>query len=200
MNTFLKVSGVFILILIIVCVVIYNSLSGFGEAGSYPYVETWEIQANEEEVLKAINELASIDTTFMLTDTNKYFVGRRNGYHNITHLTQEGKEEKYIFKEPHSVFNSYGSEENGWKDYWYHLNFFYSDTKEVVYAWTRPSEDSSTTTLALLGIAKLNNFASYKLINKDYWYFSNKSEINKFNDSIVEKIKLKVQKNTNTDL
>ena len=35
-----------------------------GFAGSYPFVETWEIQASEEQVLAAIRALSKIDPSF----------------------------------------------------------------------------------------------------------------------------------------
>ncbi|MBK7505361.1 MAG: hypothetical protein IPI52_09950 [Bacteroidetes bacterium] len=67
--------------------------------------------------------------------------------------------------------------------------FYYPDTEEIVYTWTRPDVmDSSITTIALVGFSKINDSTDYRLINRDFWYLSNKIQINKFEKTIIQPI------------
>jgi hypothetical protein len=92
--------------------------------------------------------------------------------------------------------------------YWYNITFYYPDTKENVYTWTRPNNDSTFTTLAFVAIAthidsltpikEIN--MDRKEINRDYNYFANKREIWKFENKILDLIETKIydrQKNGN---
>lgn len=81
----------------------------------------------------------------------------------------------------------------GRHSYWFYINFYYSDTKEVVHTWTRPDFDSTKTTLALVSFSEIDNPQERKLINRDFWYVANKMEISKFERLILERIKEKVK-------
>ena len=120
-------------------------LGGF--AGSYPFVESWNIAAKEEDVIKAIQEL---------------------------------KDENPSLKpQSDTSFRS---------NYWYYENFYYSDTKQIVHTWTRPGRNEFTTDLAFISISSSDKNEEDKLINKDFWYWDNRREINRFKTRIVEKL------------
>jgi hypothetical protein len=75
--------------------------------------------------------------------------------------------------------------------YWYYIDFYYPETKEIVQTWTRESLDSTTTTIAFVGLLNLTDKED-RLINRDFWYVANKIEIGKFRKRILEKIKSKL--------
>jgi len=154
-----------------------------GIGGSYPFVESWQINYPESEVLKAISELK---------DSNQ-IIGR---YVYDWQTSEMVNYEAQLKKDP-SIPLPEHTDRNSTKMYWCFINFYYSDTKETVLAWTRPDvTDSSITTLALVGFDKLNDSTDYRLINRDFWYVANKLEIRKFKNSILNPIldKLKESK------
>jgi hypothetical protein len=155
-----------------------------GLAGSYPFVESWKIDASETEVVNAINELngKALQDKFDLN-----FVGERDTGYNwdldvmVTYL----KRKKIDSLTPLPEHN----DQNSFTDYWLYINFYYPDTKEIVYTGTRPDVmDSSITTIALVGFSKINDSTDYRLINRDFWYLSNKIQINKFEKTIIQPI------------
>ena len=149
-----------------------------GFAGSYPFAKSWDLNATEEEVINAIVELK-----------------KQN------HDLQPPKEKELYF--PRSMEYDYGSDEmikflvmkakdstlplppmtksNTRSEYWLHINFYYKDTNEILYTWTRPAVDTTMTTFALVSIGD-------KYINRDYWYLANKLEIRKFRKNVVDKL------------
>lgn len=120
-------------------------LGGF--AGSYPFVESWNIAAKEEDVIKAIDEL---------------------------------KGENPNLRPQHDT--SFRC------SYWFYVDFYYSDTKQTVHAWTRPGRNEFTTDFAFVSISDPGKNDQNKLINKDFWYWANRQEINKFKNQIVDKL------------
>jgi hypothetical protein len=126
-----------------------------GGAGSYPYVEYWELDYKETEVIEAIKDLKTEDKSIQPPNQTALTFGRDSSY-------------------------------------WYYIDFYYSDTKEIVHTWTRPSRDSFGITLALISFSKLSNPEKFKYINKDFWYVANKIQINKFEENILRRIKRKI--------
>ncbi|MGF2413144.1 hypothetical protein [Ferruginibacter sp.] len=120
-------------------------LGGF--AGSYPFAESWNIAAKEEDVIKAIQELK---------DKNPNLRPQND-----------------------TSFRS---------SYWFHVDFNYPDTKQIVHTWTRPGTNEFTTDLAFISLSSSDKNGGDKLINKDFWYWSNKQEINKFKTQIIDKL------------
>jgi hypothetical protein len=118
-----------------------------GLAGSYPFVESWNIVAKEEDVIKAIQEL---------------------------------KDENPNLRPPNDT--SFRS------SYWFYVDFYYPDTKQIVHTWTRPGINEFTTDLAFISLSNSGKNEEAKLINKDFWYWSNRQEINKFKTQIVNKL------------
>jgi len=90
--------------------------------------------------------------------------------------------------------------------YWYDITFYYSDTKEDVFAWIRQSSDSSMTTLAFVALAthfdSLTPISETKMdnreINRDFGYFSNRKEIRKFENTILKLIEEKISNPSRT--
>lgn len=84
-------------------------------------------------------------------------------------------------------------------DYWYEFTFYYSDTNENVYTWTR-SEDSSSTTFAFVALAshidEMTPPHELKMdrreINYDFGYWENRKQISKFENTIVKLIEQKI--------
>jgi hypothetical protein len=118
-----------------------------GFAGSYPFVESWNIAAKEEDVIKAIQEL---------------------------------KDENLGLRPPNDT--SFRS------SYWFYIDFYYPDTKQIVHTWIRPGENEFTTDLAFISLENSGKHEEAKLINRDFWYWSNRQEINKFKTQIVNKL------------
>jgi len=78
--------------------------------------------------------------------------------------------------------------------YWFFTKFYYSDSKEVVHAWLRPDQDTTKTTLAFYSLTDSGNSSEHKLINRDFWYLANKSEIRKFEKTIIEPLNAEIRK------
>lgn len=85
-------------------------------------------------------------------------------------------------------------------DYWYECTFYYRDTNQNVYTWTRPENDSSFTTFAFVAVAPhidaTTSLEDIQLgrreINSDFNYWENRREIKKFETTIVKLIEEKV--------
>ena len=79
--------------------------------------------------------------------------------------------------------------------YWYYVSFRYKDTDELVRAWTREEyRDSSSATLAFIGLNPGPGYTDLRLINRDFWFLANKRQITKFKREIVERIEAKISK------
>ncbi len=138
--------------------------------------------------------------------TNAYKMSGAGSYPNVETWSFDVEESELIeiiekiknthpeLKEP----NSTSTDER--HRYWYKITFYYSDTNEDVYTWTRPNEDGVSTTFALVAIAshidaktpvkdiKLDR----KEINSDFGYWENRREIKKFENTIVKLIEQKI--------
>jgi hypothetical protein len=122
-----------------------------GLAGSYPFVESWEINAPEADVIKAIKKIKA--------------------------------EHPYLIPPKDTSFRD---------SYWYYIDFYYPDTKEIAHAWTREDLNGITTTIAFVSLSKLNDEQDRRLINRDFWYVANRREINKFKKIVISKIQGKL--------
>ena len=155
-----------------------------GFAGSYPFVEYWDLKATEHEVLEAIKELKQEDT-LLHPQYQKELVPERNSEYDwdsqeMIEYSKRAKLDSLLPLPPKTKTNTKSG-------YWLYIDFYYPDTGEIVHTWTRPDFDSTVTTLALVS---LNN----RLINRDYWYFANKREISKFKTTIVDRIQDKIDR------
>lgn len=162
-----------------------------GIAGSFPFVESWKIKASESEVLEAIKELKK-DKSTLRPPNNTELIGKRDSTYDWGSDEMKAHLEKYLKDSltPLPKLNK----NNMRVDYWLFINFYYNDTKEIVYTWTRPDVmDSSITTLALVGFSIENDSTDYRKINRDFWYVSNKLQIRKFKKKILQPILDKIE-------
>jgi hypothetical protein len=98
---------------------------------------------------------------------------------------RELQKENILHKPPGIVNNiSVRDTTSQYTDYWRYTNFYYQDSKEVVHAWTRPN-DSTSTTFAFYGIDN-------KIVNQDYWYVTNVFKLRKFRKEIFEPLQNKI--------
>ena len=118
-----------------------------GLAGSYPFVESWNVAAKEGDVIKTIEELKNENPDLRPPNDTSF----RNRY-------------------------------------WFYVDFYYADTKQTVHAWTRPGRNEFTTDVAFISISSSDKNEEDKLINKDFWYWDNRREINRFKTRIVDKL------------
>ncbi len=162
-----------------------------GFAGSYPFVERWEINGPEAEVIKVIKELKTEDPSLQPPNQTELTSKRDTGYNWNTIEMIEYKEK--LLKDSLTPLpeHNYG---NTYTDYWLYVDFYFADSKQVVHTWTRPNFDSTRTTFAFVSISSLNNPQDSKLINKDFWFIANKRQINKFKRLIVDRIKAKIDR------
>lgn len=162
-----------------------------GFAGSYPFVEHWDVNAPEAEVLEVIKELKQEDPSLQPPNQPELTSKRDTGYNWNTIEMIEYKEK--LLKDSLTPLpeHNYG---NTYTDYWLYVDFYYADTKQVVHTWTRPDFDSTVTTFAFVSISSLDNPQDSKLINKDFWFIANKRQINKFKKLIVDRIKARIDR------
>ena len=156
-----------------------------GFAGSYPFVEYWEIKASEREIIDAIKVLNKTNPNFQLPNSVEFISKRDTGYIWTSNEMKEYLEKiktDSLTPLPEKNYNNY------YHDYWLYVNLYYPDTKEIVRTWTRPNFDTSVTTFAFVSLSKIENTNDFKLINRDFWYIANKIQINKFKSRIVDKI------------
>ncbi|MCK8143417.1 hypothetical protein MW871_16110 [Flavobacterium sp. I-SCBP12n] len=161
-----------------------------GFAGSYPFVEYWEIKASEREVLDAIRELSKINPNFKAPN-NIEFISKRDTCYIWT--SDEMKEYVEKLKLDSLLPLPKKSYENYYDDYWVYVNLYYPETKEIVHTWTRPANDTTFTTFAFVSLTKIGGTET-KLINRDFWYIANKLEIHKFKTKFVDKIQTQIEK------
>lgn len=159
-----------------------RKIGGFG--GSYPFVEYWDIKATESEILDAIKEL-KLENPMLHPSHQQDFVPNRNSEYDWDSPEMLEYSKKYELDSLIPLPNK--TKTNTKNGYWLFIDFYYFDTGEIVHTWTRPDFDSTVTTFALVS---LND----RLINRDYWYLTNKREIRKFKERIVDKIQEKINK------
>ncbi len=74
------------------------------------------------------------------------------------------------------------------EDHWYRLYFYYPETNEIIYAWTRVDTKNSTI-LGFVRVNKGNQLGNWKDINRDFDYTENKNQKKKFNELILNTIR-----------
>lgn len=185
--------GVFLTVFLLLwgCEELFRRKIG-GFAGSYPFVEYWELKATEMEVIEAIVELKKEQPDLHPPNQKEFFRPRKIDYdwesdvmktYLLLHL-----KDSTVQLPPMTKFNTKPSE------YWLYINFYYPDSKEIVHTWTRPSFDTTVTTFAFVSLSSINNPTDRRLINRDFWYIANKREISKFKSTFVDRIQEKIDK------
>ena len=79
-------------------------------------------------------------------------------------------------------------------DHWYHIYFYYPDKNQIIHTWTRP-ETKTKTTFALVGINEGLTLGNWKTVNRSFWWWKNKPEIEEFEQRILKRIINKVKRN-----
>ncbi|HEY0220979.1 MAG TPA: hypothetical protein VGC58_02020 [Candidatus Paceibacterota bacterium] len=160
-----------------------------GFAGSYPFVESWDINAPEEEVLEAIKELKK-EYPSLQPPNQKELISKRDTGYNWDTIEMIKYKEKRVSDSLTALPEH--NDSNSFADYWLYVDFYYADTRQVIHTWTRPNIDNAITTFAFVSISNLDNPQNSKLINRDFWFIANKLQINKFKRLVVDRIKAKV--------
>ena len=162
-----------------------------GFAGSYPFVEYWDIKASEQDVINAIKELNKTNSNFQ-PPNNVEFISKRDTGYIWTSFEMKNYLEKLktdsLTPLPEKNYDNY------YHDYWQYVNLYYPDTKEIVHTWTRPDFDTTVTTFAFVSLSNIDNPADFRLINRDFWYIANKKQIRKFKSTFVDKIQEQIDK------
>ncbi|MFL5765721.1 MAG: hypothetical protein ACJ77K_17375 [Bacteroidia bacterium] len=185
-----------IIILLVIAVGLFFLWTGFlwkvfscGFAGSYPCAEAWSLNVPENELIEIIKEIKKEHPELQPPGDTALTEGRVKNW-DSTELVQP--------VDWNSIPPQYS--------YWYYITFYYPDTKENVYTWTRPNDDPSFTTFAFVSISShidsltpIKEIKSYSYeINRDFGYFANNREIRKFEDKILELIKRKIRERKET--
>lgn len=77
-------------------------------------------------------------------------------------------------------------------DYWYHVYFYYKNENQLVQTWIRKSSKGKTT-FAFVAINESLTLGNWKNINKDFSNKENKIQKKKFENLLLNKIKVKIQ-------
>jgi len=77
-------------------------------------------------------------------------------------------------------------------DHWYHIYFYYKEENKIVYTWVRQF-DRETTDFAFVALNNGLTLGNWKDINNDFSRKENKLEKAKFEQRILNKIKLKIK-------
>ncbi len=162
-----------------------------GFAGSYSFVESFDIQASEREVIEAIKELNKVNTNFNQPGNIPFISKQDTGYDWSSYKMQEYiKKLKTDSLTPLPAKNN----DNYYHNYWLHVKLYYPDTKEIVHTLARSKLDTTITTFAFEGLSKIDNPTKFRVINRDFWFIDNKRQIDKFKQLIVDKIKTQIDR------
>ncbi len=162
-----------------------------GFAGSYPFVEYWDLKASESEVIEAIVELKKENPELQPPNQKELFQPREVDY---DWGTDEMKKYLELYLKDSTLQLPPMTKSNTKSEYWLYVNFYYPDTKEIVHTWTRPDFDTTVTTFAFVSLSRLENPTDRRLINRDFWYLANRRQISKFSSTFVDKIQEKIDK------
>jgi len=146
-----------------------------GLAGSYPFVESWEIKASEREVIDAIKGLNKVNANFNPPGNLKFISKRDTGY-NWTSLEMQAYTKKFNLDSLTALPEK--NDDNYYHDYWLYVTLL----------------DTTITTFAFESLNKIDNPTKFRLINRDFWYLDNKRQIKKFKELIVDKIQAQIDR------
>ena len=73
-------------------------------------------------------------------------------------------------------------------NHWYVIYFYYPEEDRIIYTWTRPSGKNKTT-FALVSVNDGSMLGKWKDVNKDLSRTESKSQIEKFEELILKKIR-----------
>ncbi|THF49437.1 hypothetical protein E6C50_11850 [Flavobacterium supellecticarium] len=128
--------------------------------GSYPYAEEYDIDTSEKLLITAIENFKKHHPEFNIPNA----------------VTIKGN--------PTILEGGRG----GVDDYWYHIYFYYPDSNQIIYSWTRPINDTKTS-FAFVSINQGLEIGNWKEINHDLKGKENSSEKEKFERLILDGVK-----------
>jgi hypothetical protein len=128
--------------------------------GSYPYAETYELNAPETEVINTINQFK--------TDHPELYTPKVQIQNNGQFDLNDGR--------------------NDSSDLWYSIYFYYPKENQIVYTWAR-SEGKQKTTFAFVAVNSSLTLGNWKRINKDFSSNENKKLKEQFEERILDSIK-----------
>ncbi|CAN5202097.1 hypothetical protein BH09BAC1_BH09BAC1_28380 [soil metagenome] len=189
---------------IIIFLVLFSSIWGCEEfirrkiggfAGSYPFVEYWNINATETEVIEAIVELKKENPSLQPPNEKELYFPRKVDYDWGSDEMKDHLHRSLALKDSTLPLPPM-TKSNTISDHWLYIHFYYEDTKEVVHTFIQsPYGDTTTTHFAFISLKKTGSPpGESKLINRDFWYIANKCEIRKFKSTFVDKIQAKIDK------
>jgi hypothetical protein len=77
-------------------------------------------------------------------------------------------------------------------DQWYHTYFYYNDKNEIIYCWTRASEQKKTS-FAFVSVNAGLELGHWKDVNHDFGFFENKQIKKEFEARILQKVKAELK-------
>lgn len=134
-----------------------------GVAGSYPCVETWNLQVKEKDLIEIIKEIKKEHPELEPPNVSYPSSGRDSYWYNITFYYTDTKEDVQTWTRPNS------------------------DTLNTTLAFV----GIATHVDSLTPIKEIK--MDYREINRDFGYFANKKEIWKFENKILKLIENKIQ-------
>ncbi len=161
-----------------------------GFAGSYPFAESWDIHATEDEVIAAIVELKRENPSLQPPNEEELYFPRKMDYDWGSDEMKDHLHRSIALKDSTLPLPPM-TKSNTTSGNWLFIHFYYSGTKEIVYTWTSPEYgDTTITTFAFVSLRNIDNpKGTRKLINRDFWYLANKWQIHKFKTTVVDRIK-----------
>lgn len=148
-----------IIAIVLIGLFFFYKLADMFAPGSYPYAEHYDLNYPEDKVIEAINKLKASDSGLLVPKGTQ---GR--GQCDLN----DGKENE--------------------TDYCYKFYFYDKEKNEIMFTWTRPA-GQSTTTFAFVAIKKGLDLGHWDDINKDFEFFENRKIKKDFEKTILKKIK-----------
>ena len=109
---------------------------------------------------------------------------------DLVNIIQEFKKDNPDYCVPDEVQLKDGR--RGEDDYWYHIYFYYKDENKILNTWVRQL-DRENTTFAFVNVNEGLTLGNWKRINKDFSHKENKLEKAKFEQRILDRIKVKIK-------
>ena len=134
-------------------------LSTLFAPGSYPFVETYELNHSEANVIQAINKFKTDNPDFIVPKVKINNTG---------------------------TFDLPGERKDS-LDHWYHVYFYFKKENLIIYTWTRPVTKNKTT-FAFVSINKGLSIGNWQDINHDLSSSENDRLIQIFETEILKPI------------
>lgn len=151
---------IWILVIILVLGIMYLG-RGLLAVGSYPYAQHYELNAAEDDVIKAVKQFRT-----------------KHPETKVPYTTINGQPAESL------------SMEEGRRDssYWYAFYFYFPSQNEVFLTLTRPSENGKTD-FSLVSVNKTLDLPHWKTVNEDFNSSENKRVKSQF-EAILKQLKI----------